>query len=231
MNNFLSDEGLQCFAQQIVSFLYEDTTTTNKNDTEYILYVQELRNGQQLGKDMDVLLGFTTNSQQPVSITLHISNIDVATKYIVKDEFESALYTGQCIPISSLENYRVSFDIYPEDATVICFIGRLRNICKRLKMKDQPWKYICMERKFFLVKCSHLQIQHITHINDFIDIPALPNIQQYVYQSIEEWKKYKCQQMIDTILENLIEKTWHPSRHIDWCLDNDEKESLGFPAN
>lgn len=228
MTLFLSDNALQCFARQIVSFLHEDTN--HLYDSEYILYLQELRNGQQLGKDMDILLGFTTNDPHPAKITIHISDVDVATKNVVKSEFVSALHEGQCIPISSLENYRVSFDIFPENATVICFIGRLRNIYKRLQIKDRAWKYICMDRKFFLVKCSQLQIQHITHVHDFIDIPSLPNIQQHVDQSVEEWKKQKCQQMVDTILENLIEKTWHPSRHIDWCLDNDEKESLGLPT-
>ena len=228
MNNILSPDALICFAKQIVAHMFQ--SPLQDADTEHLLYVQKLNNGFEVGHDMDILLGFTTDSSTPVTFTIRISNVDVATKTVVKNEFHSVLDMGQCVPLTSLENYRISFQLYPEDATLTCFIGRLRNIRKRVMVKECPWKYISFARKFFLVKCNQLHIQHITHIRDFDEIPGLPNIEHYVCECIEDWKKQRCQQMVDTILEDLIAKTWHPSRHVDWCLDHEEKESLGFSA-
>jgi hypothetical protein len=227
MTHFLSPDALKCFAKQIVSHMY-DNQTSSTDGSEYLLYHQTIHNGLEIGRDMDILLGFTTESSTPVTFTIRISNVDVATKTVVKTEFQSVLDMGQCIPLTSLENYRISFHVYPEDATLTCFIGRLRNIRKRVQVKEAPWKYISFARKFFLVKCTELHIQHITHIRDFEWIPYLPNIEYYVDECIEEWKKQRCQAMVDTILQDLMEKTWHPSRHMDWCLDHEEREGLGL---
>lgn len=228
MTQFLCDNALKCFAEQIVLYMYEPDQLQSSSlfDSEYVLYCQTLSNGANIGSDMDILLGFTCASSQPIEYTIRISNVDVATKKVQKGEFVSVLDMGQCIPLTSLENYRVSLHITPETESITCLIGRLKNIRKRVQIKDCIWKYISFERKFFLVKCANLHIQHITHIRDFEDIPYLPNIQLHVDYSIEQWKKQKCQQMVDVILQDLMEKTWHPSRHIDWCLDHEEKEGL-----
>lgn len=223
---FLSDNALQCFAQLIVSSMYPPNNDDTPTESEYILYQRLLYNGDHIGSDMDILLGFTNMSNNPVEFTIRISNIDVATKKVQKGEFVSVLDMGACIPLTSLENYKVSLHLFPEDASILGFIGRFRNVIKRVHVKDCAWKYISFERKFFLVKCTYLQIQHITHIRDFENIPYLPNIQIHVDQCIENWKKERCRAMVDTILQDLMEKTWHPSRHIDWCLDNEEKEWL-----
>lgn len=228
MPQFLSDKALQCFAQQIVSYLHEPVRSDEENESEYMLYYQTLHNGSQIGHDMDILLGFSTEFLEPVTFTIRISNIDVATKTVHKGEFVSVLDMGQCIPLTSLENYRISFQVSPDDASLTCFIGRLKNIRKRVQVKECEWKYVSFERKFFLVKCAQLHVQHITHVRDFDDISRLPNIQEHVDQCIELWKKQRCQEMVDVILKELMEKTWHPSRHIDWCLDHVERDGLGF---
>ena len=36
----------------------------------------------------------------------------------------------------------------------------------------------------------------------------------------------KKKEQIKLILKELIEKTWHPDRHIDWCLDEDDKKFI-----
>lgn len=225
---FLSDNALKCFAKQIVCILYTHTSSQpSQHSNEYIVYCKTWTDGAlQIASDMDVLLGFTTDSLHPVEFTICVANVDVATKKVQKGEFVSALDMGQCIPLTSLENYKISLHTFPKSSPIICFIGRCRSVLQRIHIKDCNWKYISFERKFFLAKCNDLQIQHITHIRDFEHIPYLPNIQSHVDACIEDWKKQRCQQMVDTILKDLMEKTWHPSRHIDWCLDNDEKEGL-----
>ena len=228
---FLPVAGLTSFGDQIVNILYKDSYTRIADDNEYIVYRQSLNNGVlEIGKDMDVLLGFTTTSKHPVMCSLYVSNIEIAQKEVRRGEFVSALDTGECIPLTSLEDYKVSCKVFPEGATVECLIGRLRNLIMRVKVKEHPWKYICYHRRFFILRCANLQIHSITHIRDFEDIPDLPNIQQHVDHFVEEWKKQKSQERVDYILEELIAKTWHPSRHIEWCLDIEDRAMLGFPV-
>lgn len=223
---FMTEEGIHRFAVQIAKNVCGQPLINDDND--FIVYKQELQNGFEIGRDMDVLLGFTTSSDTPVTVALRIANIEVSRKTIHKWEFESPLEHGRCIPLTSLENYKVAIAIHPENAQVECFIGRLKNIRMRMRVKEQPWKYISFTRGFFLVRCSNLHIQHITHVRDFEHIPELPNIEAAVQRCIDDWRKQKCNDMVDTILEELMKKTWHPSRHIDWCLDMEDREMFGF---
>ena len=40
--------------------------------------------------------------------------------------------------------------------------------------------------------------------------------------------KSRCIEKTKKIEEELIQVTWHPSRFMDWCLDNEEKEELSY---
>lgn len=232
-SHFLNTQSLQTFANHIIRIIYGgDNTSNDLAESDHIVYQQNLDDHGiiEIGKDMDILLGFTTISTTPITITLFIADNEIAKKQVCKDEFVSALETGECLPLSSLENYKVYCKVEPEGAPLSCMIGRLCNVISRIKVKLNPWKYICFHKQFFILRCADVEIRSIKHIRDFEHIPALPNIQTYVDQEFEEWKKQKNSAFISNMLEEFIARTWHPSRHIDWCLDNDDKEMLGFAA-
>ncbi len=46
------------------------------------------------------------------------------------------------------------------------------------------------------------------------------------YQRYLQYSKEQCAKMVSTILEELIAKTWHPSRMVDWCWDEEEKKFM-----
>jgi hypothetical protein len=55
------------------------------------------------------------------------------------------------------------------------------------------------------------------HVND-----DLSNNDAYKYFS-----KRQCAKLVNTILEELIQRTWHPNRVMEWCWDEDEKKFMG----
>ena len=55
--------------------------------------------------------------------------------------------------------------------------------------------------------------ENLFHINEYIAYTKV-YYSQRMKQTIQQTKKLE---------EELIQKTWHPSRFYDWCLCNDEK--------
>lgn len=48
-------------------------------------------------------------------------------------------------------------------------------------------------------------------------------------QDPEKFREIKSREMVDAIKQQLIEKTWHPTRVREWCMDYEEsREIFGF---
>jgi hypothetical protein len=47
-----------------------------------------------------------------------------------------------------------------------------------------------------------------------------------IYTNYAKCAREQCSKMVFTILEELIARTWHPSRVVDWCWDEDEKRFM-----
>jgi hypothetical protein len=40
------------------------------------------------------------------------------------------------------------------------------------------------------------------------------------------YRKKGCKNLVNTILEELIRRTWEPKRAVDWCWDEEEKKFM-----
>jgi hypothetical protein len=65
--------------------------------------------------------------------------------------------------------------------------------------------------------CNNLTLvsTHLIYVPQWLKPTIETNYQTY--------RKKRCSLLVNTILEELIQRTWHPSRMIDWCWDEDEK--------
>jgi hypothetical protein len=43
----------------------------------------------------------------------------------------------------------------------------------------------------------------------------------------QRYRKQHCSILINTILEELIQRTWEPKRAMNWCWDEEEKKFMG----
>jgi hypothetical protein len=55
---------------------------------------------------------------------------------------------------------------------------------------------------------------------------AYENRLKMIEDNYVNYRKKGCKKLHDTIFEELIQRTWHPSRVIDWCWDEDEKKFM-----
>jgi hypothetical protein len=49
---------------------------------------------------------------------------------------------------------------------------------------------------------------------------------KFIEDNCQTHRQQCCKRLLDTIFEELIARTWHPSRVIDWCWDEDEKKFM-----
>jgi hypothetical protein len=45
-------------------------------------------------------------------------------------------------------------------------------------------------------------------------------------KNYQKYRKQHCSEITNTILEELIQRTWEPKRAIDWCWDEEEKKFM-----
>jgi len=94
------------------------------------------------------------------------------------------------------------------------------------------WDYVGMNH--------NLNLEFIQENEEFLDCFELLS-----YNSLHYYKKLKenetlhyyeslwslCETNFKIYEEELIQKTWHPSRFMDWCLNNDEKEDVSYSVD
>jgi hypothetical protein len=63
----------------------------------------------------------------------------------------------------------------------------------------------------------------------FAPTHLLKNDQETLYIIENNYQKYRkegCKQLVNTILEELIARTWEPIRAMKWCWDDEEKRFM-----
>lgn len=218
----IPNDDMRYFAQQIV--LYVNKEPSQPHD-RYSFEAKSLTRQSEVAiMDDDILCGFYSPMNR-VSITVRIRDQIVSKLDLTPNEFCPVFSTGQCLPLVALSSYNLGIDIEPRDATVECFIGRIHDDATRFHIWKNPWKYKDTLGKI-IIRCPASEIVNATHFNDIAHIDDLPNLQAHVDACMEEWRQLHCRQFVEKILQDLMERTWHPQRHIDWCLDSDDKEML-----
>jgi hypothetical protein len=72
----------------------------------------------------------------------------------------------------------------------------------------------------------------VSYVDASWEGPIYLGVSNYKRDIIEsnyiKYYKEGCKKLHDTIFEELIQRTWHPSRMIDWCWDEDEKKFMSL---
>lgn len=215
---------MQSFAQQIVNIIEREPFQSDIDSSYYVRF-SIMQSGEDIVSDADLFLGFYT----PVvtSVQLQISNKPIVTVQTKPGEYQPLFDNGICIPLLSLQNHYVTF-VFDSPFPVYGIFGYVVDFSLRLDIALNSWKFIDTINNIFFVKCDERSVKADDNICCFEDIEHVPLIQPYIDRCYEKWKERKCHAYLNVILEELIARTWHPSRHIDWCLDADDKKMLGF---
>jgi hypothetical protein len=52
------------------------------------------------------------------------------------------------------------------------------------------------------------------------------NVINLIKSNYESYRKKQCANLVYNILEELVQRTWEPSRAMNWCWDEDEKKFM-----
>jgi len=216
----INNEILNKYAYYVIDYIYNDRHENN----DYITST-EFSSNIDVRLDFDIYLGMYSLNED-VTITMYIGPEKISSVDIKKGEFK----TGVCIPIFTLTSmYRIRFVSSSETAKLIAFFGKINENEIRTKMNTEEWIHID-ETGIFLLRSSLTENEatQLKNLDELKNIERLPKFSLYIDNAYENWCKDQCEKMLNNILEELIEKTWHPSRYIDWCLDNEDKSMLGL---
>lgn len=218
---FLNHELLNKYAYHVVDYIYNN----NKQDSNEYISTREFTSNIDVQFDFDLYLGMYSLNED-VTITMYIGPEKVSSVDIKNGEFK----TGVCIPIFTLASmYRIRFESSSKTANLIAFFGKINESEIKKKMTTEEWIHID-ETGIFLLRSSltENEAMQLKSLDELQKIERLPKFSLYIDNAYENWCKDQCEKMLNNILEELIEKTWHPSRYIDWCLDNEDKTMLGL---
>jgi hypothetical protein len=59
-----------------------------------------------------------------------------------------------------------------------------------------------------------------------INTPSQIHQIEIVDNNYQRYRKEGCKKLVDTIFEELIQRTWEPKRAIEWCWDDEEKKFM-----
>lgn len=206
--------------------MIEEGHTNGTADTQYLVRFIPIHPNHDLGLigDADLLLGLFT--PQRTHVSLHIGEYHITNIETVAMQFQPLITNGTCLPLPSLASHRIFINF--DSAIVYGIYGYIGDFHARLRLLTNTWKLIDGANNIVLVKCPEQMITRADHLCHFDEIDSLPQITKYIDEAYEAWRREKCHAFVDVILKELIERTWHPSRHIEWCLDEDDKRMLGL---
>jgi hypothetical protein len=88
-----------------------------------------------------------------------------------------------------------------------------------------------------LVKLSYLSCdncpnlidvpRHLIYYETVIDY----KLENMIKENYQRYRKQQCSILINTILEELIQRTWEPVRAMEWCWDEEEKKFMSNILN
>jgi hypothetical protein len=89
--------------------------------------------------------------------------------------------------------------------------------CKNIK--EIPIELVKLE-KLNCRNCPNLTFAPLELINSKKTLSTID-------RNYQKYRREGCKKLVDTILEELIQRTWEPKRAIKWCWDEEEKKFMG----
>jgi GH18 family chitinase len=69
--------------------------------------------------------------------------------------------------------------------------------------------------------------RHLIYYETVIDY----KLENMIKENYQRYRKQQCSILINTILEELIQRTWEPVRAMEWCWDEEEKKFMSNILN
>lgn len=180
------------------------------HQTPFEFFTQKLNHTDHLSRYC-IAVGVVSDSDTIVDIMVH--SCIISTLHLEKDVPELILTSETILPLVSLIFVEQQIIKHNRHAGIKVIYAHL-NHKYRNDFSRNAWTIKKEENEYFYIHDGILwtepSMEHEYHILPCVTV---------------SWKRLmdKKKEMTNIIEHELIEKTWHPSRFVDWCLSVDEK--------
>lgn len=213
----LVDEGIEYYFQH----KYENNNITSdesskailrlaNNQTPFELFRKDLNDNCHLSRHC-IAVGVVSDSDTIVDVV--VCSQMISTLHLKKDVPELIVMNKTILPVVALVYVEQEIIKHNPNAHIKVIYAHLNNEY-RTNFAITSWKIQTEDNEWFHIYGGVLR----TKASSEFEYKTLPSL-------IEPWKRMlgKKKQLTEIIEQELIEKTWHPSRFFDWCLSIDEK--------
>lgn len=180
------------------------------NQTSFELFIKNLSDNCHLSR---YCIAVGVMSDLDTTIDVMVRSHIVSTLHLKKDVPEFIVMHKTILPIISLVFVEQQIITHNPNSNIKVIYAHLNNKY-RTDFAITSWKINKENDEWFYINGGILYTE-ASQEEEYKILPLL----------IEPWKRMveKKQAWIEMIEEELIEKTWHPSRFYEWCLSIDDK--------
>jgi hypothetical protein len=213
--NNLQDEGMKAFLRLYI------------NDSMVEIFIEKYNT--KLNKYADILIGFVNKTNTKKIIDINCNRVgsrtttnDIINHLEIEPNMFSLILDNTFLPMGNIYKNDIYLN-YTLPIIKLYTVYGVINTKERMKLWNISWIYKIGYNRWLINRYGIIDIVDKGNLNETIHLNL-----SYIIPDLDLWyiNYQKKRKEIEQIENELIEKTWHPSRLNNWILDDNDKKEL-----